>query len=213
MSINVAENDPKVVEAILRKDFYAFIQAVFPLVSPNRPLMRNWHLEAMAYALTRVLKGEIRRLIITVPPRSLKSICASIAFPAFALGHRPQLRFICASYAENLAKPHSRSCRDVMRSRLLPPTVSAHQNRPKSRQPDRIYNHARRLPDGDVGRRNFDRTRRKFRHYRRPYESSGYFLRNSAGDRLGMVRTHSSLPARQQGGGLNCGGDAAPSCR
>ena len=60
MSINVAENDPKVVEAILRKDFYAFIQAVFPLVSPNRPLMRNWHLEAMAYALTRVLKGETR---------------------------------------------------------------------------------------------------------------------------------------------------------
>ena len=80
--------------------------------------MRNWHLEAMAYYLTRVLNGEIRRLIITVPPRSLKSICASVAFPAFALGYRPQLRFICASYAENLAKPHSRSSRDVMRSRF-----------------------------------------------------------------------------------------------
>ena len=126
MNINVTENDPKVVEAILRKDFYAFIQAVFPLVSPNSPLMRNWHLEAMAYYLTRVLNGEIRRLIITVPPRSLKSICASVAFPAFALGHRPELRFICASYAENLARAHSRSCRDVMRSplyqRLFPHT-------------------------------------------------------------------------------------------
>ena len=104
MNIKVSENDPRVVEAILRKDFYAFIQAVFPLVSPNRPMMRNWHLEAMAYHRLRVLNGEIRRLIITVPPRSLKSICASVAFPAFALGHRPELRFICASYAENLAK-------------------------------------------------------------------------------------------------------------
>jgi predicted phage terminase large subunit-like protein len=117
MSLKLA-NESRRVEAILRADFYAFIQAIFPLVSPNDLLMRNWHLEAMAYALTRVLKGDIRRLLITVPPRSLKSICASVAFPAFALGHNPQLRFICASYAENLALAHSRSCRDVMRSQL-----------------------------------------------------------------------------------------------
>ena len=107
-----------VLEAILRSDFYSFVQAVFPLVSPNGPLLTNWHLEAIAYALMRVLKGEIRRLIILVSPRSLKSICASVAFPAFALGHNPKLRFICASYSENLAFAHARSCRDVMRSRL-----------------------------------------------------------------------------------------------
>ena len=118
MSLKVSVNEAKVVEAILRADFYSFIQVIFPLVSPNDPLMRNWHLEAMAYALTRVLEGKIRRLIITVSPRSLKSICASVAFPAFALGHNPRLRFICASYAENLALAHSRSCRDVMRSQL-----------------------------------------------------------------------------------------------
>ena len=118
MSLKVSGNEPRVVEAILRADFYSFIQAIFPLVSPNGPLMANWHLEAIAYALTRVLEGEVRRLIITVPPRSLKSICASVAFPAFALGHNPRLRFICASYAENLTLAHSRSCRDVMRSRL-----------------------------------------------------------------------------------------------
>ena len=44
MSINVSENDPRVVEAILRADFYLFIQAIFPLVSPNSLLMCNWHL-------------------------------------------------------------------------------------------------------------------------------------------------------------------------
>jgi predicted phage terminase large subunit-like protein len=118
--------DLRVIEAILRMDFYSFVQAAFPLVSPNGPLLTNWHLEAIAYALTRVLNGELRRLIITVPPRSLKSICASVAFPAFALGHNPSLRFICASYAENLAFAHARACRDVMRSplyqRLFPHT-------------------------------------------------------------------------------------------
>jgi predicted phage terminase large subunit-like protein len=129
MSLRASKADPKVVEAILRADFYSFIQAIFPFVSPNNPLIPNWHLEAMAHALTRVLNGEIRRLVITVPPRSLKSICASVAFPAFAMGHNPRLRFICASYAENLAFAHSRSCRDVMRSslyqRLFPDTKIA----------------------------------------------------------------------------------------
>jgi hypothetical protein len=110
--------DRRAVAAMIRADFYLFIRAIFPLVSPNSPLMLNWHLEAMACALSRVLAGDTRRLIITVPPRSLKSICASVAFPAFALGHNPRLRFICASYAENLALAHSRSCREVMRSRL-----------------------------------------------------------------------------------------------
>ena len=118
MTPGVSANESRVVEAMLRADFYSFIQEIFPLVSPNGSLMRNWHLEAIAYALTRVLKGEVRRLIITVPPRSLKSICASVAFPAFVLGHNPRLRLICASYAENLALAHSRSCREVMRSRL-----------------------------------------------------------------------------------------------
>jgi hypothetical protein len=126
--------EPKVVEAILRADLYSFIQGAFPLVSPNGSLMLNWHIEAIAYALMRVLKGEIRRLIIAVPPRSLKSICASVAFVAFALGHNPRLLFICESYAENLAFAHSRSCRNVMRSpmyqRLFPNTqiLSGHDN-------------------------------------------------------------------------------------
>ena len=213
MSINVSENDPKVVEAILRKDFYAFIQAVFPLVSPNRPLMRNWHLEAMAYAFDSrsqrrnpaadhhgaTAKPEINLRVGCIP-----GLCAGAQTRSFASFAQAMPR-IWRSPFKKLSRRHAFPA--------LPPTISAHQNRPGSRQPDGICNHAWRLPDGHVGRRNFDRTRRKFRHYRRPHESSGYVLRNSAGDRLGMVRTHSSLPARQQGGGLNCGGDAAPSCR
>jgi predicted phage terminase large subunit-like protein len=110
--------DPRVVAAILRGDLYSFIQAVFPVVSPNAPFKPNWHLEAIAFALTRVLRGEIKRLIITVPPRSLKSICASVAFPAFVLGHEPTRRIICVSYSEALARKHANDCRALMRSAL-----------------------------------------------------------------------------------------------
>jgi predicted phage terminase large subunit-like protein len=118
MSTVPSVNDPRLIEALLRNHLYSFVQEIFPIVSPSGPLICNWHLQAMSYALIRVCTGEIRRLIITVPPRSLKSICASVAFPAFALGRNPKLRFICASYSENLVFAHSRACRDVMGSQL-----------------------------------------------------------------------------------------------
>jgi hypothetical protein len=51
MNINCSRVHPQVIEAILRTDFYAFVQAIFPIVSPNAPLMLNWHLEAIASEL------------------------------------------------------------------------------------------------------------------------------------------------------------------
>src|SRR5262245_20023008 len=107
-----------VFDAILRTDFYAFAQAIFPIVSGGSQLMPNWHLEAMAEALSKVIRGETRRLLITVPPRSLKSICASVALPAFILGRDPTARIICVSYSEGLARKHANDSRAVMRSPL-----------------------------------------------------------------------------------------------
>jgi len=105
-----------VLNAILRSDLYSFVQAAFPVVSAGDSLARAWHLEAITYALMRVLKGETKRLVITVPPRSLKSICASVAFPAFVLGRDPTRRIICVSYSEGLARKHANDCRALMRS-------------------------------------------------------------------------------------------------
>jgi predicted phage terminase large subunit-like protein len=102
--------------AILGRDFYSFLQAAFPIVSGGGKLLRNWHIEAMVYQLNRILRGDIRRLIITVPPRRLKSICASVALPAFALGCDPTSRIVCVSYSEALARKHANDCRAVIRS-------------------------------------------------------------------------------------------------
>jgi predicted phage terminase large subunit-like protein len=104
--------------AIIRRDFYAFLQASYPIVSGGKSLMLNWHLEAMAYALGEVASGRTRRLIITVPPRSLKSNCASVALPAFALGLDPSRRIICVSYSDVLARKFAIDCRDLIRSPL-----------------------------------------------------------------------------------------------
>jgi hypothetical protein len=45
-----------------------------------------------------VRQGKIRRLIINLPPRHLKSLMASIAFPAWCLGHDPSAQILCVSY-------------------------------------------------------------------------------------------------------------------
>ena len=101
---------------LLRKDLASFIQKAFYTVSPYRSYQPNWHIAAIAWHLEQCLKGNIKRLIITVPPRHLKSISASVAFPAWALGHDPSLRIIAASYAADLARKHALDCRAVLQA-------------------------------------------------------------------------------------------------
>lgn len=110
------QSDTRMLEALLRNDFRAFVHKVFDTLAPGQRYFRSWHIEAIAHQLERVRKGEIRRLIINMPPRSLKSIAASVAFPAFILGQDPSRRIICVSYSGELAKKHSNDFRAVLES-------------------------------------------------------------------------------------------------
>jgi predicted phage terminase large subunit-like protein len=107
-------NDQAVLDAILRSDFTAFIQKTFATVSPGDPYAGNWHIEAMAHELNKLMRNEVRHLIITIPPRHLKSICTSVALPAYMFGHDPTKRIICVSYSQELAVKHGNDCRIVM---------------------------------------------------------------------------------------------------
>lgn len=109
-------SDRQVLDVLLRQDLAAFIYRSFQTVVPGTPYRHNWHIEAIAWALTRCARGEIKRLIITLPPRYLKSICCSVAFPAWVLGRDPTARIVCVSYANDLTVKHARDCRTVMES-------------------------------------------------------------------------------------------------
>lgn len=108
--------DRATLDALLRRDFESFIAKTFSYLNPAQDFERNWHLRAMAWPLEQCLRGNIRRLIITLPPRHLKSITASVAFPAFVLGHDPTRRIVCVSYAAELSGKLARDCRAVMSS-------------------------------------------------------------------------------------------------
>ena len=93
-----------------------FIHRSFNAISPGQVYLPNWHIQAMAYELSRVIAGDTKRLLITLPPRSLKSICASVALPAWAIGRDPTKRIICASYSNELTAKHARDFRTVVLS-------------------------------------------------------------------------------------------------
>ena len=109
--------DQAALAALLRQDFLSFVRKCFNTLSPGQAFIPNWAVEALAYQLERVRRGEIRRLIINMPPRSLKSITASVAFPAFVLGHDPTCRIISASYSADLSRKLSNDFRAVLNSR------------------------------------------------------------------------------------------------
>ena len=103
-----------VLAAILRQDFPTFVRKVFNTLVPGQSFVPGWYVDAIAHQLERVRRGEIRRLIINMPPRSLKSMAASVAFPAFLLGRDPTKRIICVSYSNDLSRKMSNDFRAVM---------------------------------------------------------------------------------------------------
>ena len=104
----------QIFRAILATDFRSFVEYVFGLLRPGIPFKPNWHIDAMAHKVSQVASGELKRLIIAVPPRHLKSIIASVALPAWYLGHNPSERVVCVSYSAELAKTHANDFRRVV---------------------------------------------------------------------------------------------------
>lgn len=106
------------LDAVLRSDLTGFTAKTFELLHPGAHLEPAWHVEAMTHALSEVYAGRTRRLLITVPPRHLKTICASVAFCAWVLGKNPELKFLVASYGDALARRTARDFRTIMQSAL-----------------------------------------------------------------------------------------------
>lgn len=108
---------PTLLSAMRRQQFQLFLIKAFETLHPgDPPLELAWYLEAICHALVQARSGEERRLVITVPPRHLKSVTASVAFVAWVLGHEPKAKIMVASYSQDLARHHSNQTRTLMES-------------------------------------------------------------------------------------------------
>ncbi len=102
--------------AILRRDLASFIAKAFATLCPGEAYQDNWHIDYLAQQLAPAASRQRLRPIINLPPRSLKSLAISVAFPAWLLGHDPSCRIISCSYADELARKHARDTRTILES-------------------------------------------------------------------------------------------------
>lgn len=125
----------RLFRALLRQDLSVFVQKAFRTLEPGTTYRHNWHVDHLSWQLMRVARGEIRRLIINVPARSMKSITVSVGFTAWLLGRDPTQRIICVSYADELARKLSVDCRTLIDSpwyRELFPGLQLASKRPRN---------------------------------------------------------------------------------
>lgn len=110
------ESKRDIFKLALKSDLAAFVQKSFKTLDPHTNLEWNWHLSLICLYLQAVYEGKIKRLIINVPPRSLKSITVNVAFPAWCLAKNSSFKTISASFREGLSIKHNVDTRRVMQS-------------------------------------------------------------------------------------------------
>ncbi len=100
----------------LRADFHPFLVRCFAELHAGQAFSPALHAEVLAAKLQSVREGGVKRLVVNVPPRHLKSLAASVALPAWLLGHDPALAVVNVTYAHDLSEKFARDCRAVMSS-------------------------------------------------------------------------------------------------
>lgn len=95
--------------------FYFFVRRAWDEIEPS-PFVDNWHIECICEHLQAVYEGKIKRLMILVPPRTLKTFIANICFTAWVLGRDPGKKIIGVSYSQRLSEKISFRSRILMES-------------------------------------------------------------------------------------------------
>jgi len=92
---------------------YEFVKQAWPVVEPGIPFIASWHIEVICEHLEAISSGDLRRLLINIPPRHSKSTIVSVMFPCWEWLAQPEHKYLCASYSGSL------SIRDNLKARRL----------------------------------------------------------------------------------------------
>lgn len=102
--------------SLARDTLKEFITQAWPIVEPSTPLKWNWHHDALCGALEAVHRGEIKRLLVTLPPGTTKSLIGSVMFPTWQWTHNDSLRHLTAGYTIDLPIKNNRTARTIIQS-------------------------------------------------------------------------------------------------
>jgi predicted phage terminase large subunit-like protein len=106
------EIDRELAERNLRD----FVRLAWHVVEPSTPFVDGWHIDAITDHLQAITRGEIRNLLINVPPRHMKSLLVSVFWPCWEWLRCPQRRWLFSSYAASLSIRDSVKCRRLIES-------------------------------------------------------------------------------------------------
>lgn len=112
----LSPGEAALVHSVCRDSLYEFARRAWEHIEPAA-LIDNWHIGAVCEHLQAVSAGQIRNLLITVPPGTSKSLLASVMWPAWEWTRRPEKRWFYASYDQRLSTRDSVRCRTLIRSR------------------------------------------------------------------------------------------------
>jgi predicted phage terminase large subunit-like protein len=103
---------------LCRRSLAEFAKRAWHVLEPAAELKWGWALDAICLHLEAVTDGEITRLLMNVPPGSMKSLLTGVIWPAWEWGPRgmPEMRFVGTAHEETLAIRDSRRCRDLIKS-------------------------------------------------------------------------------------------------
>lgn len=110
----VAPLKQRVMNEKMARSLELFVSQAWHIVEPGRTFVPNWHITEICRHLEAVSRGDIKRLIINIPPRHMKSLLVAVFWPAWEWITRPETRWLFASYAHTLSIRDSVKCRRLV---------------------------------------------------------------------------------------------------
>lgn len=98
------------------RSLVGFVREAWAVLEPNVPYVHGWHIDAVCAHLEAISDGRITRLLINIPPGTMKSLLVGVFWPAWEWTRNPALRYLTTSYSENYAKRDARRMRDLVES-------------------------------------------------------------------------------------------------
>jgi len=110
------ELDRRAEARLLSGSLAEFTRAAWPIIEPGYRYVHNWHIDAISEALEAATERDILRLLVNIPPRHMKSLNIEVFWPAWWWTFEPGIRFLTASYGDQLATRDARKTRALIMS-------------------------------------------------------------------------------------------------
>jgi len=103
-------------QALAERSLADYVRQAWPIVEPSTRYIHGWHIDAICEHLQAVTNGEIRNLLINVPPRYAKSLLVCVFWFTWEWTFKPETRWMFSSYSETFAIRDSLKCRRILDS-------------------------------------------------------------------------------------------------